>query len=71
MVLSRIFTILFSMAALLVPCRVHASQSVNLAWNQNSEQNIAGYRVYFGTSSSNYTQTQEAVVPVRDSHGAD
>lgn len=32
------------------------SASVTLAWNANSEPNIAGYRLYYGTASHTYTQ---------------
>ena len=28
-----------------------------LAWNPNTETNIAGYRLHYGTSSGNYTTT--------------
>jgi hypothetical protein len=34
-----------------------ASQSVTLAWDQNSEPDIAGYRLKSGSSSGNYAQT--------------
>ena len=63
MVSSRLFAILLTSAALLFTCEAHASQSVNLAWDPNSEQNLAGYRVYYGTESSNYTQTMDASIP--------
>jgi len=29
----------------------------DLAWNSNSETNIAGYRLYYGSTSGNYTQS--------------
>ncbi|HZJ16051.1 MAG TPA: Ig-like domain-containing protein, partial [Chthoniobacteraceae bacterium] len=32
-----------------------AAQSVTLAWNPNSETNLAGYKLYYGTSSRNYS----------------
>ena len=28
---------------------------INLAWDPNSESNLAGYRIYYGPSSGNYT----------------
>lgn len=31
-----------------------AAQSVTLAWNPNSETNLAGYRLYWGTGSRGY-----------------
>jgi Fibronectin type III domain len=33
---------------------LHAAQSVTLAWNPNSETNLAGYRMYYGTSPRSY-----------------
>ena len=63
MVFSRLFTIVFASVALFFTCQVHASQSVNLAWDPNSEPDLAGYRVYFGTGSDNYTQTMEVETP--------
>ena len=63
MVFSRLFTIVFASVALFFTCQVHASQSVNLAWDPNSEPDLAGYRVYFGTGSGNYTQTMEVETP--------
>src|SRR5688572_1051403 len=33
----------------------HALQSVTLAWDANSETNLVGYKLYFGTSSRQYT----------------
>jgi hypothetical protein len=34
---------------------VHANQSVTLAWDANRDPQIAGYRIYFGLESQNYT----------------
>ncbi len=33
---------------------VHAAQ-ISLAWDQNTEQDLSGYKIYYGTSSDNYT----------------
>ncbi len=63
MVFSRLFTIVFASVALFFTCQVHASQSVNLAWDPNSEPVLDGYRVYFRTGSGNYTQAMEVATP--------
>lgn len=34
--------------------------SVSLAWNANTESNLAGYHVKYGTASGNYTQVYDA-----------
>jgi hypothetical protein len=34
--------------------------TLTLAWNQSSDPNVAGYRVYFGTVSRNYTNMVDA-----------
>ncbi|MHB9006173.1 MAG: fibronectin type III domain-containing protein, partial [Limisphaerales bacterium] len=33
-----------------------ASQTVQLAWDANTEPDVAGYKVYWGTSSGQYSQ---------------
>ncbi len=38
---------------------LQAVQNVTLAWDANSEPDIAGYRLKYGTSSGNYVQTLE------------
>jgi hypothetical protein len=35
----------------------HAGQKVTLGWNPNSEANLGGYRLYYGTASRNYTSS--------------
>jgi len=34
--------------------------ALDLTWSRNSEHDLAGYRVYYGTSSGNYTQSISA-----------
>ena len=40
-----------------------SAQSVTLAWNANSETNLAGYRIYYGQASRTYTATMEVQAP--------
>lgn len=40
-----------------------AAQSVALAWNANSESDLAGYRVYYGTTSRVYGIHLEVAIP--------
>ena len=39
--------------------QVSAAQSVTLAWNANSESDIAGYIVRYGTTSGVYTEAND------------
>jgi len=48
-----LFSLAFLLAASLSATR--ASQSVSLAWDPNPESDIAGYRLYYGTSSGQYS----------------
>lgn len=41
-------------------CVGRAEQSVSLAWDANAETNIVGYRLYYGTTSQNLTNTVDA-----------
>ncbi len=46
----------FAAAALLALAgTAHADQSVSLQWNANSDTNTAGYYLYFGNSSTNFS----------------
>ena len=36
--------------------QLHAAQNITLKWDPNSAPNLAGYRLYYGTSSGVYTQ---------------
>ena len=37
------------------PPSVSSTGSVTLSWSANAENDLAGYKIYFGTSSGNYT----------------
>ena len=56
---SRILPLLwagcFFYSIALRPITAQAASSVTLAWDANSEPDVAGYKVYFGTSSGNYS----------------
>lgn len=49
---------LFGILLLVLPSPLFAGQSVTLAWNANSETNLAGYRLYWGPSNRTYTASQ-------------
>ena len=51
--------LLCALFAALAP-QTHATQSVTLAWDANSEPDIAGYTVRYGTASGNYTLSSDA-----------
>ena len=36
--------------------QLHAAQNITLKWDPNPAPNLAGYRIYYGTSSGVYTQ---------------
>lgn len=42
---------------------VSAAQSVTLAWNPNTETNLAGYRLYYGLASRSYSSIVPVIVP--------
>jgi fibronectin type 3 domain-containing protein len=42
--------------AILIGPKINAA-SVGLAWDANTEPDLAGYKVYYGTASRNYTNT--------------
>lgn len=58
LVLSGLFLLLLLIMSLLVPA-AHAAQ-VTVAWDSNPEPDVTGYKVYYGTSSGNYTVTYDA-----------
>jgi hypothetical protein len=52
--------ILFSCAVSFMPCAAVAdAATVTVAWDQNSEPDIAGYKLHYGTSSQTYGYTQD------------
>ena len=63
MAASRFSQVLFAIAVLFSSVNLLAAQSVGLAWDPNSENDLAGYLVYYGTASRNYDQTLSAATP--------
>jgi hypothetical protein len=49
------FTRMFVVATSLLFCSSALAAHIDLAWNSNSEPDLAGYVVYYGTSSNAYT----------------
>lgn len=45
-------TLLLIVGVILLPSRIMAAD-VALAWNANTESNLSGYKIYYGTSSGN------------------
>jgi len=48
---------LLILAALWIGFSLNEEGTISLQWNANSEADLAGYRVYYGTSPGNYTQS--------------
>ena len=46
---------LIAFCTLVSAFNTHALQTVTLAWNANSETNLAGYKLHYGTASRAYT----------------
>ena len=46
----------------LIPVSIPAAQaaSVDLEWDANAEPELAGYKIYWGTSSSSYNSSKDA-----------
>lgn len=51
--------ILAPFALSLVPCAAAHAADVTLAWNKNSEPDMDGYKLYYGTSSRAYNHGQD------------
>lgn len=52
--------VILVLLALIAPVIAMAGGSVKLSWNANTENDVTGYRVYYGTSSGNYSQVADA-----------
>ncbi|HKW29566.1 MAG TPA: choice-of-anchor D domain-containing protein [Verrucomicrobiae bacterium] len=50
-----LFVFLLGGLVVTTPLSVLGTQSVTLAWNQVTNANVAGYKVYYGSASGNYT----------------
>lgn len=48
-----------SLFSVLMDSALCAGQSVSLAWDPNPESDIAGYTVYYGYASGNYSYTNQ------------
>ncbi len=44
------------MLSVLIPCKTAFGRNVSLAWNANTDPDLAGYKVYYGHSSRNYSK---------------
>jgi len=51
--LFAIIPLIFSLIVLLIVCQVEAAD-VTLAWDANTEPDLAGYYIYYGTASREY-----------------
>ena len=58
LVLSGLLLLLLAILSLLVPA-AHAGQ-VTVAWDANPEPEVAGYKIYYGTSPGSYTASLDA-----------
>ncbi len=56
--LSTVFLVFSIVFLIQIPNAFPAQLTVG--WDENTETNIAGYKLYYGTSSGNYTNTVDA-----------
>lgn len=49
------FQVLFILFAMLASCNLATAATAILGWNASSSSDTAGYNVYYGTTSGNYT----------------
>lgn len=53
---TSIFNLIFCSAWLfLFQLSAHADQSITLSWNASVDPNVAGYKIYYGVASGDYT----------------
>jgi len=54
--------LVFTLALIIfiLPAIAMAGGSVKLSWNANTDNDVAGYRIYFGISSGNYSKVETA-----------
>jgi hypothetical protein len=52
---SWIYGLTLITALFILAVKIYASFSVTLCWNANTETNLAGYNIYYGNSSRNYS----------------
>ena len=50
-----LYVLLFGGLVVTTPSSVLGTQSVTLAWNAVTNANVAGYKIYYGSASRNYT----------------
>lgn len=62
-IMSTLLFVTWLLLMLLGSSIVAAGQSVTLAWNANTETNLAGYRLYWGSASRSYSTNMTVLVP--------
>ena len=55
LILNNMILLLFFFTLCTIPLSPALAATVNLAWNASTGSNIAGYKLYYGTSSGNYS----------------